>query len=645
MRCFSAQNSRAAGWFSNGVRALFPLLALAAPAVLPTPAFAAAGAEDELLDLSRLSIDELVQLPVTSVSRRAQPVLEAPASIFVITPDDIRRSGALTIPETLRLAPNLNVRREDSLNYAISARGFTTFESSNKLLAMIDGRSIYSSLHSGVFWDDNDVMLDDVARIEVVSGPGGTLWGANAVNGVVNIVTKSSKETQGVFIKGGGGTLDRSGAARYGGQLNANLTYRVYVKMLSHDSLETATGANAHDAYTNVQGGFRSDWEGQADNITFQGDIRSGHSDDGAGIKEAGGNVLARWNHESEHSASRVQVYYDKTLRKAPGVREISDAYDIDLQHNMRFGRHDVVVGGGYRRTTDTFAIPGNIFNFAQPTRSLNIGNIYGQDTIALTGTLRVIGGVKFEHNDFTGWEIMPNLRLAWQPTRSHMLWASVSRAVRTPSRIDRELQAMPLLAPATDFQSEQLLAYEAGYRGQLSPALAVSVSTYYDVYQDIRATEFAPITLFPIQFRNDFSGHIYGVEFWAKYRVAPWWQLSAGVNAMHKNLRLKPGAVVENVDQSIGNDPGYDASLRSSFAITHAVDLDVALIFEDSLPAPFIPAYTELNARLAWRVTDKIELAVDGQNLLHRRHAETGLPTKRQEIPRSIYATARAVF
>jgi iron complex outermembrane receptor protein len=225
------------------------------------------------------------------------------------------------------------------------------------------------------------------------------------------------------------------------------------------------------------------------------------------------------------------------------------------------------------------------------------------------------------------------------------MLWAAVSRAVRTPSRIDRELQAVPLLVPANDFEAEQLLAYEAGYRGQISQSLAVSLSAYYNVYQDIRATELTPVTIYPIQFRNDFAGHIYGVEFWAKYRVTAWWQLSAGINAMHKNLHLKPGAIANNLDQSIGNDPGYDASLRSSFAIAPAVDLDLALVFEDSLPAPFVPAYAELNARLAWRVTDKVELAVDGQNLLHRQHVETGLPTNRREIPRSVFATARAVF
>ncbi len=600
---------------------------------------------DQLPDLNRLSIDELANLEISSVSKKAEPISSAPAAVYAVTPEEIRRSDANSIPEALRLAPNLVVRRTDALGYAVGARGFTTLESQNKILAMIDGRSIYSSLHSGVFWDNNDLLLDDIARIEVVSGPGGSLWGANAVNGVINIITKSSKETQGAFAKAGVGDLDWSAAGRYGGRINNNLTYRLYAKGLGRGSMQFANGTDVGDAFNNVQGGFRADWEGDANVVTVQGDLHKGDSRGVFGVDLRGGNLLGRWTHQAADSSTRMQAYYDYTYRVSPGVKEVTNMYDLDVQHNRRIGPHDVVVGAGVRRNTDAFMNALNIFVFAQPKRSLNLVNLFVQDTIALSDSLRLIGGVKAERNDLTGWEIMPNGRIAWQPSHSTLVWASISRSIRTPSRIDRELEARPLLIPSTEFQSEDLLAYEAGVRIQPSTKLSLSLSTYYNVYRGLRCTCYAPVTVFPIQFDNAWNGHVYGVELWGSYALTSWWRLQAGLNLMGRKFRLRPGQGFGNADQSLGNEPDYDASLRSTFTVTHNVDFDVTVRLADEMPAPLVPAYTEADVRLAYRPTESLELSVAGHNLLHAHHPETGPVAGRREIPRSVYGTARVLF
>jgi iron complex outermembrane receptor protein len=606
---------------------------------------ALAALDTQLSNLRRMSIEELASVEISSVSKSPEPLAEAPSAVYVITPDAIRRSGAVTLPEALRLAPNLIVARKDSLNYAVSARGFNSVEASRKILAIIDGRSVYSFLHSGVFWDSQDIMLDDIQRIEVVSGPGGTLWGANAVNGVINIVSKSSRDTQGLFGKVSYGNLDRSFAARFGGQINEPLTYRVYIKGTRHGDTETPAGTSRRDALSGLQGGFRADWQGNEDLVTVQGDIYHGDSDQGGQVELGGGNVLARWSRPVGPGTLQAQVYYDRTQRDSPGVVDHTDTYDIDLQQNAVLGAHSVVVGGGYRVRTETFNNTLNAFNFATPRKTLGLGNVYFQDTLTLASSLKFIAGIKFEHNAFTGWEVMPNARIAWQVSPRNMVWAAVSRAVQTPSRIDRELEAPPLLLPAPDFESEQLLAYEVGYRAQPASNLSLSISVYYDIYHDVRATTITPVTVLPIQLRNDHYGHVYGVEAWANYNPIAWWRLEFGVNALHKALKTKPGKIVIAPDQSLGNDPDYQVFLRSSFAIARDVDLDIGARIIDALADPAVPSYIALDTRLAYRFSDQLELSLTGQNLLENRHPETGQPTDRGEIPRSFVVSARWSF
>ncbi len=629
----------------NGMGMFMPAMVLGTAFVASAGAVAMeANAGAELPDLMRLSIEELANMEISSVSRRAEPLLSAPSSIYVITPDEIRRSGARTIPEALRIAPNLLVGRVDALSYAISARGFNTPEASNKLLALMDGRSLYSPLHSGVFWENQDTLLDDIARIEVISGPGGTLWGANAVNGVINIITKSSADTQGALVKIGGGDVDQSGGARYGGRLGDALTYRTYIKASRSGHSRTAAGATAGDSFTKMQGGFRADWSAGGNELTLQGDMYNATSDD-AFAKLRGGNALVSWTHQFDESRLKVKGYFDRTTRIAPFTFDRVDSYDAELQHNFRLGvSHDVVWGAGYRRNTENF-VNAPPFVFATSERTLEHVNLYAQDTYTLTPELRFIAGVKLEHNQFTGWEVMPSGRLAWQPVDHTFLWAAISRAVRTPNRIDRELEALPILTPANDFHSEEMLAYEMGYRGQLSPALTLSVSTYFNVYNDIRTTGTSAGGVPPLSLQNGRSGRTYGVEAWATYQMSDWWRLDAGVNAMGKKTRVAAGQVDLIPNQHIGNDPAFQGSLRSTVFVTSDVDLSVAVRAVDDLPDPAVPAYAELDLRVAWRALPNLELAVSGENLLHESHAEVGDLATRREVRRSVFATARWAY
>ncbi|MGE4063038.1 MAG: TonB-dependent receptor plug domain-containing protein [Rhodospirillaceae bacterium] len=603
-----------------------------------------ASAAGDLPDLMRLSIEELAEMEISSVSRRAERVSAAPAAVYVITSDRIRLSGTRTIPETLRLAPNLIVGRTNAIAYAISARGFNTPEASNKLLALMDGRSLYSPLHSGVFWEDQDYLLDDIERIEVISGPGGTLWGANAVNGVINIITKSTRDTQGVFVKLGAGNIDKSGAARYGGRFGEKLTYRAYVKAHQTGDALTSAGVSADDSMTRMQGGFRSDFVSDVDTITVQGDLFNATSDD-AYAKLRGGNVLFTWTRTFEESQLRFKTYYDRTTRIAPATTDRVKSFDAELQHNFRLAdAHDVVWGAGYRRNTEDF-VNAPPFVFAVPKRTLEHANIYVQDTYAVTPTLRLIGGIKFEHNEMTGWEIMPSGRIAWQAAEHTFLWAAVSRAVRTPNRIDRELEAMPLLIPATNFSSEEMLGYEVGYRGQINPDVTLSISGYYNIYNDVRTTGASVGGGLPLSLQNGRSGRVYGVEAWATYHISDAWRLDAGVNALAKKTRIAIGQVDLIPNQHLGNDPEVQGQVRATYFVAPDLDLSIGLRAVDDLPSPVVPGYTELDARVAWRLLPNVELSVVGKNLLHKSHPEVGDVATRREIPRSVFGMVYWAF
>ncbi len=628
------------------------MLALAAAAALAAPQLATAQiARISDSDLSRLSLEELGQIDVTTISRRPEPLAVAPGSIYVITNDDLRRSGALSLPEALRLAPNLNVNRVDALDYSISARGFASQEAAQKLLVMIDGRSVYSTLLSGVFWDQHHVVLDDVDRIEVVSGPGGSLWGANAVNGVVNVTTRSAMDTQGLLASAAAGTLDSDLRLRYGGRIGDNAAFRVYGTGVVRGDLKRANGASARNGWDSAQAGFRFDWRGTADDLTVQGDIHDGSIEESLGATSGyvrGANVLGRWTHQFGRGGElQVQGYYDRVRREANLINDALDIWDIQLQHAFALGsRHQLMWGAGYRIIDDAFRPVLGPQLLDPAARRVTIANAFVQDEVALSSNLTLTLGLKAENNSYTQTELMPNVRLAWRATDDQMLWASVSRAIRNPSRVERDFSIPDVVVPGV-FGAETLIAYEAGYRAQPLEKLTFSASAFWNDYDDLRTNDLTPPARLPIFVGNSMRGRVLGMELWGTYDVRPWWRLNAGFTAIAKRFELKPGSLDIAQFESGGADPGYWAKLGSQFRLSRDVDLDVRLRYVDDVPelnaSGYLgaKAYAEADARIAWRVKPNLELALVGNNLLQAQHAEAS-EDRRSEIPRSAFVSLR---
>jgi iron complex outermembrane receptor protein len=614
--------------------------------------------------LKKMSLEELTNVQVTSVSRHPEKLSEAASAIQVITAEDIYRSGATSIPQALRLADNLDVAQMNSHDWAISARGFNT-ALANKLLVLIDGRTVYTPLFSGVFWNVQDYLLEDIDRIEVISGPGGTLWGANAVNGVINIITKSAKDTQGGYLEGGAGSQLRDFAGvRYGGTLAPNVHFRVYGKYFDRDNEVFASSSDAPDAWRMRQGGFRIDAEPSLQNaFTLQGDVYGSDVNVPAGGlgHASGSNILGRWSHVfAEGSDMSLQLYYDRTHLHDPisnqfGIAKILtddlDTYDVDFQRRFRLGeRQSVVWGLGYRLTRDEVGQAENLaFLPAHLEQSLYSGFV--QDEIALRKDLSLTLGTKLEHNDYTGFEVEPSVRLQWNLADRQMLWAAVSRAVRTPSRVDRDVSepapAFPpvILAGNPDFTSEKLVAYELGYRAQFGSGLSGSLSAFYNDYDDLRSLGFTPVTVVPLFFQNNLEGHAYGVELSLNYQLQPWWRLHGSYDPIREDIRVKPGQFDLNKAHNETADPNQRASLRSSMDLRDDMELDATLRWVDSRDTNSsanivtVPSYVEMDVRLGWRPTEKIELSLVGQNLLHDHHPEYFSEPTRVEIQRSMYA------
>lgn len=613
--------------------------------LLLTPC-AAAASDQEPQDLSNLSIEELAQIPVRSASKHEEPLSGVPTALYVITSDDIARSSALSLPEVLREAPNLQVERVNASQYAITARGFNGYESANKLLVLIDGRSVYSTIHSGVFWDLHAPLLEDVEQIEVISGPGGTLYGPNAVNGVINISSKDAFDAQGLLARGTAGDRDRTAGARYGFKLGDAAAMRVYANWYDREDMPNANfGAAVDDGIRGWQAGFRADAHQEADKLTFQGDIFGSDRFLVPGDGDRGQNLLARWQHElTPGSSFQLQAYYDYFQRRELLTVDRLETVDVEAQYNLKTGAHNLVAGGGVRTTRDQFINNLNIFQLDPQRARLWVGNGFIQDRLAVSNRLSVIAGVKLEGSTFSGVQLLPNLRVAWQPSNRATVWAAVSRAVRTPSRIDRDLMAPGLLAAAPDFTSEKLTAFEIGYRGQPTSTTTLSVSTYYNVYSDLRS---ATILLNPlaVQLGNDLRGHTYGVEAWATQQLTPWWRLSAGASWIGKKFEVRPGGTDLTDGASLGHDPDYQLSLRSQVTLPQGVRFDVGLRAVDGLETPDIDGYAEADARIGWDVSKRVELYLAGENLLHDSHLESNDAQRAQCIPRTIYAGSRLRF
>lgn len=595
-------------------------------------AFAGAAAASERFQTARslidLSLEQLSNIVVTSVSRREEPLSRAAASIYVISAEDIRRSGASSLPEALRLAPNLQVARVDASQYAISARGFNS-TIANKLLVLIDGRTVYTPLFSGTFWEVQDVMLEDVDRIEVISGPGATLWGANAVNGVINVITRPAADTQGSLASARAGTTGRDAAVRHGGALGSG-HYRVYAKALRRDATVLSSGVSNNDRSDQARVGFRADWGRAGEGFTFQGDAYGGETNQvGVPARDTAGlNLLARLTRDLGSGASlRAQAYYDRTYRHHPGVfKEHLDTLDFELQHGLApAGRHRLLWGLGWRHHRDDVENSAS-FAFLPAERTLDQSHFFAQDEIALRPDLDLTLGAKLETNSYTGTELLPSARLGWRLSFRHFLWTALSRAVRAPSRIDREFfnPATPpfLVAGGPDFRSEISRVFELGYRAQPVRAVSLSLTGFYHDHEHLRTLSPAPGG--PVV-ANDLEGRTSGFEGWASWRPAQWWRLSGGFVRLHQSLRLRPGAVDLQSPASIGSDPDGWWKLRAQFDLGPAHELDVLVRHYDRLANRNVPAYTALDLRLGWTPRRDVEVSIGVENVLDPRHVEWG--------------------
>jgi iron complex outermembrane receptor protein len=603
-------------------------------------------------ELRDMPISALSNLDVTSVTKTSGSLGDAPASIYVITHDDIVRSGNITLPGILRIAPNLQVMRGGPNDIVITARGLSGNEGaqsfSNKLLVLIDGRSVYTPLYSGVYWDMQDILPEDVDRIEVLSGPGATLWGANAVNGVINVTTRNAGASQGLYGTGVVGNRTYDVGLRYGGAAGEAVNYRIFVKR--HQNFDSSDTAN--DGSRRTQGGFRIDWSPtESDAVMLQGDAYMGARGQGTAPNDniEGYDLLARWN-RSLASGGRLQIqaYYDHAGRNVSDNQgDFSvDTFDFDLQHSFAFGGHNEVVWGGGVRF-NRYQI-GNIPNldFAPRKATLFLANLFVQDSMAITPTLTAIAGLKLEHGPYAATELLPSVRLAWKPNDTLLLWGAVSRAVRSPTPFDKDVLEFSggnvLLHGNEAFRSEKLTAFEVGTRLVPSPAVSISISGFYNRYDELRTVEPASATaFFPLYWGNGIQGDTYGLDSWADIRLSDWWRLKPGYSLLLSDFHFKSGSIPLIGTSQVGNDPKHRASLRSSMDLGSQINFDTDLRFVSALPAPYSPSYVELGARLGWLFTERGELSVSGFNLLHNQHQELPL-SDAKPIGRSVFVALK---
>jgi iron complex outermembrane recepter protein len=629
-------------------------------------------------ELKQLTVEELMSIPVTSVSRTEERLGDAPAAVAVVTSEDIRRSGATSVPEALRNIPGLHVARESASAWAISSRGFSSVNS-EKLLVLTDTRSLYTPLFSGVFWDVQNYLLQDIDRIEVIRGPGATLWGSNAVNGVINITTKSARDTQGMYAETLGGTEERAAvAARYGGQIANGAYYRVFAKYIDRGATLNPNAASPDD-WQMGHFGFRSDWDATTrDTWTFQGDVYRGDVGQLAPsitvigrpgptgslrVGVSGGNVLTRWRRAlSPRSDLQFRLYYDRAHRDDPSFTDALDTVDLDFQHRFARGaRHDITWSANYRLTANDNK-SGGIFAVDPSFSRDQVVSGFLQDQIRLLDALHLTLGAKVEHNDFSGTEVQPSGRVAWDPRPRHTVWGAISRAVRVPTRFERDI-AVDVTDPAgnpvvrllgnREFDSERLLAYEVGYRWQALRALSVDTAAFHNRYEGLASLELAaPFvdprtgrTIVPVQNQNLTDGRSRGVEALVTY--APVVPLRLTASYSHVDLQLDPQGADLNRGRFLeGSTPRHQFGLRSYLDLPARFQFDVMFRrlgairqIPSIITGEGLPGYAELDVRLGWDGWRRTELSLVGQNLLHAHHAEFGEPMSRGEIQRGVYA------
>lgn len=602
-------------------------------------------AQTQELDLLTLDIEQLSQIQIQSVSKREQQLSKAAASIYVITASQIRQSGASSLPEVLRLAPNLNVSRGDAGQYAISARGFNN-ALGNKLLVLIDGRTVYSPFFSGVFWISQDLLLEDIERIEVLSGAGGSLWGTNAVNGVINIRTRTADKTEGQLISSQVSRTDQSLSGRTGGRLGAQGAYRLYAKKTRVENTETSQGLSIPDGFDRNQAGFRLDWDQGARQYQLQGDSYYGESEQNAPerVSLSGSNLLGRYRYAFDDGAQlQLQSYFDRAVRDSPGVYSNEmQTLDLELQHQLTpWQSQQFMWGAGYRTARDQTRNLNPLVVFLPEFRSLRWWNLFVQDEIQLQPDWTLTLASKWENNRYTGTEFLPSLRLAWSLDDDSLLWTSLARTVRAPSRLDRDFY---LLLPGNfgihggpNFESEVSRVAELGYRTQASRQLSYSMTLFYDLQDKQRSGEPNPEGPGYVV-SNSIEGQGRGLETWLNYQPTTNWQLELGFNYLDRNLHNRPDSQDPQGPRALGNDPRQSWLLKSSYQLTEQQQIFMMLRHIGRLPDPAVSAYSALDVNYQWQLSPDFRLATGIRNLLDAAHTEFGNPTTASEYPRTAW-------
>ncbi|MFT7616878.1 MAG: iron complex outermembrane receptor protein [Planctomycetota bacterium] len=633
------------------------------------------GTQEDMDELSELDLADLLDMEVTSVSKSAQPLSHSPAAIFVVTQDDIQRAGARSIPEALRLVPGIEVAQVTRHRWAVTARGFNGIFAS-KMLVLMDGRTLYTPLFSGTFWNQQSTPVENIDRIEVIRGPGATLWGANAVNGIINIITKSAKETLGGRVKTVVGTNNIENVINYGMKVGEDAHLRVYGQYFDRDDFGSASSSDTHGDWAMKQIGFRLDMllSGR-DELTVQGDAYDGTAEQTIDISDptssnlaniledtidiAGANLITRWKHRiSDEQDFTLQLYVDRTERTDGLFKDTRNTYDLDFQHRFAIGDSNRVIWGvGYRYVSDDFE--GSFQIFADPdARRYQIFSAFVQDELTLVeNELKLTFGSKFSHNDFSGFEIQPSVRLIWTPAPEHTLWTAVSRAVETPSRGTQDLTirqnpinlggspVIPVLHANEHANSIDLIAFEVGYRVRPASNLSFDLAMFYNDYEHVATNDILGVSiqgglpLLQAINQNRAKAESYGFEVSSEWR--PYEALR--VSASYSFIRVQVhgvGTTDPEVNNAEGNSPNHRVVLRAHWNITDDLEFNTSLFWTDNLRTQNIPSYVRLDLQVRWRPLENLELAIGVRNLLDRRHPEYGGTFGRQasEVDRTAY-------
>ena len=625
--------------------------------------------EEPATDFAELSLEELLNTKMTLVTRKAETVSKAPAAISVLTQEEIRRSGSTTIPDVLRMIPGFHTGHIDAHTWTVSARGFGG-RFANKLLVLVDGRSVYTPFFSGVYWEVQDVPLEEVERIEVIRGPGASLWGANAVNGVINIVTKKAQDSQGTRLTVGAGSEERGfSSLRHGGKLGERTHYRIYGKFSKRDSFVDAMGKEAADEWDIGSSGFRLDWEPTERDafalhgFLYQGDLAQdltvptrnapfteSRVDE---IEVSGGYLQGRWERVFSRSSELVlQLYYDRAVRREWSLGEARNTWDVDFQHRFALGlRQEIIWGGGYRLSADE-TDSSFMFSLDPADRDLDYFNAFVQDDITLLEErLRLLAGTKIERNDFSGWEIQPTARVLWELSERHTLWGAVSRAIRIPSRSESDMsiiivaippERLPADSPTTfigllgnrGVESETLHAFEIGWRHHLTERFFVDLVAFYNAYSDmilgdtggapvLKTTPPPPYLIFPTTLGNKMDGRTYGVELTGNWQVRDGWRLQGIYSFLDMRLEVDPDVDASEGAKREKRHPRHQFSFFSRLNLPAKWTVDGNIRYVDEIPDLNVESFLDLDVRLGWKLFETVEISAVGQNLLHSHRGE----------------------